>query len=64
MIEARKLESSFDRLQKGEVIVADIALHAFHAVVGVNDQRHLVGFGSAAVIVLVPDVKLGWAMAK
>jgi hypothetical protein len=38
VVEARKLESSFDRLQKGEVIAADVALHAVHAVVGVNDS--------------------------
>jgi hypothetical protein len=55
VIQARQVQAGFDGLEQGEVRVELTALHAALTVVGVHDEDDVVGIGSDAVIVFIPD---------
>ena len=54
MIEAGQAKRAFECVQQVEVGVEIVAGHAMPGEIGIDDQRHLVGRGADAVIVLVP----------
>src|SRR5438270_12208 len=55
VIQARQSETAFQRFQQRVMQVTLCTLHAMDAVVRVDDQEHLVGVRSRAVIILVPQ---------
>ena len=54
MVQAGQPERGFKRVRQVEVIVEIVAGDSLPGEVGIDDQRHLVGRGADAVIVLVP----------
>src|SRR6267142_2165530 len=55
VIKAGKTEASLNRLEQGKVVVIAIAAQAMRPKIGINDGKHLIGAGSNAVIILVPQ---------
>lgn len=55
VIQARQLESAFDRAEQREVIVEHSALQLMKAVVRIDDRDHLVDDRLYRVIVFIPD---------